>query len=127
MAARTRQSTTEINEMLDKLSSGSSAVVSSMNSTKESCQQTADTTSQVMTSLDLMTDSVVEINDLAAQIATSAEEQSSVTEEINRNMVAIQQMIETLNSNGSETANSTHQLTDSNQQLVGIVSKFKLR
>jgi len=127
LAARTRQSTTEINEMLDKLSSGSSAVVSSMNSTKESCQQTADTTSQVMTSLDLMTDSVVEINDLAAQIATSAEEQSSVTEEINRNMVAIQQMIETLNSNGSETANSTHQLTDSNQQLVGIVSKFKLR
>ncbi|MDB1123687.1 methyl-accepting chemotaxis protein [Vibrio algarum] len=126
LAARTRQSTTEINEMLDKLSAGSEAVVSSMQSTKESCQQTAETTSQVMNSLDLMTDSVVEINDVTAQIATSAEEQSSVTEEINRNMVAIQQMIETLNSNGNETVSSTHQLNSSNQQLVSIVSKFKL-
>jgi len=127
LAARTRQSTTEVNEMLDKLNSGSKAVVSSMDSTKQSCQQTAETTSQVMNSLDLMTDSVVEINDLAAQIATSAEEQSSVTEEINRNMVAIQGMIETLNTNGNESVNSTHQLTNSNQQLVGIVSKFKLK
>lgn len=126
LAARTRQSTTEIGEMLDKLSSGSEAVVASMNTTKQSCEQTADTTAKVMNSLDLMTDSVIEINDLAAQIATSAEEQSSVTEEINRNMVAIQGMIETLNTNGSESVSSTHQLTNSNQQLVSIVNKFKL-
>lgn len=126
LAARTRQSTTEINEMLDKLSAGSEAVVASMQSTKDSCQQTAETTSQVMNSLDLMTDSVVEINDVTAQIATSAEEQSSVTEEINRNMVAIQQMVDTLNNNGNETVNSTHQLNSSNQHLVDIVSKFKL-
>lgn len=127
LAARTRQSTTEINQMLEKLSAGSDAVVSSMNSTKQSCQQTAETTSLVMNSLDIMTGSVAEINDLAAQIATSAEEQSSVTEEINRNMTAIQGMIETLNSNGNQTARSTHQLTDSNQQLVKIVKRFKLQ
>ncbi|UGA57511.1 methyl-accepting chemotaxis protein [Vibrio sp. VB16] len=126
LAERTRQSTTEINEMLDKLSSGSDAVVASMKSTKESCQQTVDTTSQVMDSLHSMTDSVVEINDVMAQIATSAEEQSSVTEEINRNMVAVQEMVEILNNNGDETASSTHQLNSSNQQLVSIVSKFRL-
>ncbi|WCE28638.1 methyl-accepting chemotaxis protein [Vibrio sp. SCSIO 43137] len=126
LAGRTRQSTSEIGEMLTKLRSGSEAVVNSMESTKLSCEQTAETTSQVMTSLDLMTESVVEINDLTAQIATSAEEQSSVTEEINRNMNAIQQMIYTLNSNGNETANSTHQLTDTNGQLVNIVGRFRV-
>ncbi len=126
LAGRTRQSTSEISEMLAKLRVGSEAVVTSMESTKTSCQQTAETTSHVMNSLDLMSDSVVEINDLAAQIATSAEEQSSVTEEINRNMTAIQGMIETLNTNGNETARSTHQLTGTNGQLVGIVDKFKL-
>ncbi|MDV7102930.1 methyl-accepting chemotaxis protein [Vibrio sp. TH_r3] len=127
LAARTRVSTTEINEMLDKLNKGSQAVVTSMDSTKQSCQQTAETTSKVMTSLDLMTESVIEINDLAAQIATSAEEQSSVTEEINRNMVAIQGMIETLNANGADAVNSTHHLDSSNQQLVKIVDQFKLQ
>lgn len=127
LAGRTRQSTSEIGEMLAKLRTGSEAVVNSMESTKTSCEQTAETTSHVMNSLDLMTDSVIEINDLAAQIATSAEEQSSVTEEINRNMTAIQDMIQTLNANGSDTANSTHQLTGTNAQLVSIVDKFKLQ
>ncbi len=42
-------------------------------------------------------------------------------------MTAIQDMIQTLNANGSDTANSTHQLTGTNAQLVGIVDKFKLQ
>jgi methyl-accepting chemotaxis protein len=113
--------------MLTKLKAGNSTVVNSMESTKNSCQQTAETTSHVMSSLDVMTTSVVEINDLAAQIATSAEQQSSVTEEINRNMTAIQEMVQTLRSNGEATVNSTHQLTDSNEKLVSIVSSFKLQ
>lgn len=127
LAARTRQSTEEINQMLMKLRNGNAAVVSSMESTKVSCQQTAETTSHVMSSLDIMTASVVEINDLAAQIATSAEEQSSVAEEINRNMATIQDMVQTLNTNGEATVNSTHQLTDTNQKLVNIVNRFKLQ
>jgi methyl-accepting chemotaxis protein len=69
---------------------------------------------------------VIEINDLTAQIATSAEEQSSVSEEINRNMTAMQEMIETLSSNGQSTVESTHQLTGNNQQLVEVVSKFRI-
>lgn len=126
LAARTQKSTDEINGMLTKLRQGSDGLVSAMDVTKNSCEQTAETTSHVMNSLDIMSESVIDINDLTAQIATSAEEQSSVTEEINRNMTAIQEMIQTLAHNGDETANSTHQLTDSNQELVSIVGKFKL-
>jgi len=40
--------------------------------------------------------STSEINDLGVQIATAAEEQSAVTEEVNRNMVAIQEMVNQL-------------------------------
>ena len=126
LAARTQQSTDEISTMLGQLRQGSEGLVSAMNSTKTSCEQTAEITSHVMNSLDLMSESVIDINDLSAQIATSAEEQSSVTEEINRNMTAIQEMIQTLAQNGNETVNSTHQLTGTNQQLVEIVGRFKL-
>ncbi|WP_375749436.1 methyl-accepting chemotaxis protein [Vibrio sp. HN007] len=126
LASRTRSSTDEIGSMLDKLKFGNEDLVNRMETTKQSCQQTVDTTSDVMNSLDTVTSSVMEINDLAAQIATSAEEQSSVSEEINRNMSAIREMIDTLNSNGQSTVESTHQLTGTNDQLVDIVGKFKI-
>jgi methyl-accepting chemotaxis protein len=126
LAARTQQSTSEINEMLTRLRGGADTVVRAMDITKASCQQTADTTASVNDSLDSMTNSVMQINDLGIQIATAAEEQSSVTEEINRNMTMIQNMVSQLTENGEKTMDSTHTLASSNQQLVAIVSQFKL-
>ncbi len=127
LAARTQQSTSEINAMLAKLNAGAGSVVQAMDITKVSCQQTAETTSSVNNSLDSMTASVTEINDLGIQIATAAEEQSSVTEEINRNMTAIQDMVAQLTDNGDKTMDSTRSLASCNEQLVGIVSRFKLK
>jgi methyl-accepting chemotaxis protein len=126
LAARTQQSTSEINAMLTKLNAGAGTVVQAMDITKASCQQTAETTASVNDSLDSMTASVTQINDLGIQIATAAEEQSSVTEEINRNMTAIQGMVSQLTDNGDKTMDSTRSLASCNEQLVGIVSKFKL-
>lgn len=127
LAARTQQSTSEINEMLTRLRGGADTVVRAMDITKASCQQTADTTASVNDSLDSMTNSVMQINDLGIQIATAAEEQSSVTEEINRNMTMIQNMVSQLTENGEKTMDSTHTLASSNEQLVAIVAQFKLR
>ncbi len=127
LAARTQQSTSEINEMLTNLRNGASSVVSAMDVTKNSCQQTADTTSNVTESLDSMATSVVEINDLGIQIAAAAEQQSTVTEEISRNMMAIQEMVSQLTDNGAQTMDSTHNLASSNEQLVAIVKQFKLQ
>lgn len=126
LAARTQQSTSDINEMLTKLRKGTIAVVNAMETTKNSCQQTSQNTSRVMGSLDGISESVTEINDLTAQIASSAEQQSAVTEEINRNMTAIQDMINSIHQNGVETFNSTHQLSDTNAQLHNVVSRFKI-
>ncbi|QUM80588.1 methyl-accepting chemotaxis protein [Moritella sp. 5] len=127
LAARTQQSTSEINEMLTRLRNGADIVVRAMDITKASCQQTATTTASVNDNLDSMTTSVMQINDLGIQIATAAEEQSSVTEEINRNMTMIQSMVNQLTTNGEKTMDSTRDLASSNEQLVAIVGQFKLR
>lgn len=126
LAARTQQSTSEINDMLARLRTGSDTVVTAMENTKESCQQTAETTASVNVNLDSMTDSVMQINDLGIQIATAAEQQSSVSEEINRNMFAIQTMVDQLSENSSKTMANSHSLADSNSQLMAVVSRFKL-
>ncbi len=126
LAARTKSSTAEINTMLSTLQQDAEAAVEAMEKTKESSNLTSENTSKVNAALDSMSGAVLDINDVNTQIATAAEEQSSVSEEINRNMTAIRDMVIELQTNSQATVNSTHTLTESNNQLVKIVSHFKL-
>ncbi|WP_394251205.1 methyl-accepting chemotaxis protein [Vibrio profundi] len=127
LAARTQQSTSQINEMLSKLHGTTDNVVKEMATTHSSCEQTADKTNEVMTSLNVVTDSVVEINDLNTLMATAAEQQSQVTGEVSRNMSAIQEMIQQLNINASETTSVSDELRATSSNLSDVVSRFKVQ
>ena len=98
-----------------------------MEQTRSSCQATADRTARVNVGLDDMASAVGRIHDLSAQIATAAEEQSAVTEEINQNMVAIRHMVDELVSGGQQADRSTETLLDSNNRLVQLVNRFKVK
>lgn len=126
LAARTQNSTAQINEMLASLNKSADLAVTAMANTTESCELVAENTNLVTTSLDGMTNSIVEINDLSAQIATASEEQHSVTEEITRNMHTIQNMVQHLSQNGQETQQSAKDLAKENSTLAELVSRFKL-
>ncbi len=126
LAARTQQSTSEVDRMLSDLRMATKVVVTSMDSTKKSCGNTVDTTSRVMTSLENMTSSITKINDLTSEIAFSAKEQSVVTEDVNINMIEIHEMIRQLSSNAADTVESTQRLTQANVQLNNVVGGFKL-
>ena len=127
LAARTQQSTSEINDMLHNLQQAVGSAVDAMVQTKASCQATADKTAQVTVGLDEMTNSVVHINDLSTQIATAAEEQSAVAEEINRNMVAVRHVVDELVESGVSVDRSTESLLSTNGRLTAVVSRFKVR
>ncbi|WP_261396748.1 methyl-accepting chemotaxis protein [Photobacterium rosenbergii] len=127
LAARTQQSTSEIDSMLSDLRKATSVVVQSMDTTRGSCSQTVEHTANVMASLESMTNSISQINDLTTQIATSANEQSVVTEEVNKNMIAIHDMINELNRNADDSVASTEQLAVTNSQLNAMVANFKLK
>ncbi|NQZ50780.1 MAG: methyl-accepting chemotaxis protein, partial [Moritella sp.] len=126
LAARTQDSTAQINDMLSTLRRDASTAATIMDETKLSCEQVAENTSLGTDNLDSMTQSIVIINDLSAQIATASEEQNSVTEEISRNMHSIQDMVLVLSKNGEETKESTKNLATANEQLAALVSQFKL-
>ena len=126
LAARTQQSTSEVDRMLSNLRSATTLVVSSMDSTKKSCSNTVDTTSRVMGSLENMTSSITKINDLTTEIAFSAKEQSVVTEDVNINMIEIHEMISQLSNNAADTVESTQRLIQANVQLNDVVGGFKL-
>ena len=127
LAARTQASTSQINEMLARLTSGVGSSVAAMENTQASCQSAADATARVNTGLDEMAGSVSHINNLSTQIATAAEQQSAVTEEINRSMVQIRQMVEELVQSGHATESNTQSLLDANGRVIALMSRFKVR
>ena len=126
LAARTQQSTGQINEMLSKLNNTSENVVSKMETTRKSCEATSQSTHKVMESLNTVTTSVVEINDLNTLMATSAEQQSHVTEEVSRNMAAIQALIGQLNDSAAQTNNISRELGGTSSDLSQVVGQFKV-
>lgn len=127
LAARTQASTSQINEMLARLTSGVSSSVAAMENTQASCQSAADATARVNTGLDEMAGSVSHINNLSTQIATAAEQQSAVTEEINRSMVQIRHMVEELVQSGHATETNTRSLLEANGRVIALMGRFKVR
>jgi len=127
LAARTQASTSQINDMLTRLTAGVSSSVAAMENTQASCQSAADATARVNTGLDEMAGSVSHINNLSTQIATAAEQQSAVTEEINRSMVQIRQMVEELVQSGHATETNTQSLLEANGRVIALMGRFKVR
>jgi len=126
LAARTQNSTSEINDMIGQLERGVESVVTAMSRTKESCEQTAEKTSKVTSKIDGMTDSISGINELSVQISSAAHEQKSVSGEINRIMAQIETIVANLSENAETSSMNANTLDSANEQLVTLVGQFRL-
>ena len=126
LAGRTQASTGEIELALDKLQQESVSVVGSIDSTRNTSQQTVSEAAAVADSLETMTGFVEKINDLSTQIASSAQEQNAVIREISQNMSRIHTMVQELSSTGASVTQETDHIHDVNGQLSAIVDSFRL-
>jgi len=127
LAARTKDSTVEINEMLEKLQNGSAKVVKALDGTLISCENTSTNTNKIHDALDLVGESVINISDLNEQISHSASEQREVTLEIDKNMVAMRDMVLSLGENGESASRKMEELATTNHSLEKLVGQFKLQ
>lgn len=126
LAGRTRQSTDEINDMIEKLQSGSRQAVSVMDQSREEAKSAVDLATQTGTALSTITEAVEKITEMSSQIASAAEEQGSVAEEINRNIVKINDMSNQTADGANETAAASENLAHMATELQGLVSRFTL-
>jgi len=127
LAGRTKQSTEEINEMLDKLQKGSHKVVSALDGTLSSCRNTSSNTNKINESLDLVSESVTTIVDLNEQISLSATEQKETSLEVDKNMTTMRDMVLNLGENGESASRKMQELTNTNHALEALVGQFKLQ
>jgi methyl-accepting chemotaxis protein len=126
LAAKTQNSTSEINDVISTLELGVDTVVSAMGRTKERCHEAAENTQKVTQKIDNMNESITSLNELSSHIAGSADEQKSVSEEINKIMVHIQSIVGEISTNADSGAINAKSLSSANSQLVKLVGQFRL-
>ncbi|GAB0110285.1 methyl-accepting chemotaxis protein [Pseudoalteromonas distincta] len=126
LASRTQVSTLEISEMLSELHNLVSAAVAAMQASQDSCNRSVESSRAISESLGAVTSSVRSINDMSTQIATAATEQSSVTEEINRNVFAIQEIVNELTISSKTTSSVGQHLAGRGESLGHLVGQFKI-
>jgi methyl-accepting chemotaxis protein len=126
LASRTQQSTTEIQEMIERLQSGAQDAVSVMDAGRDKFQKSVDLAESAGQSLSEITQSVAAIRDMNAQIASAAEEQSTVTEDINRNVNEINANSDHTSQVSAEAAEASSVLSEHAQELDRIVQNFKI-
>jgi len=118
LASRTQRSTEEINQMIEKLQTGSKQAVKMMGQSREQAQTAVEQVTSAGTSLAAIATAVGHINDMSVQIANAAKEQSAVSEEMNRNIINI-------NDKASHNVTAAEDITVANQSLATMAASLQ--
>lgn len=126
LASRTQNSTQEIQEMINRLQTGTTAAVRAMVSSSEKGKTSGEQANEAGESLDVMTGLVSSINAMTAQIASAAEEQTAVAEEINKSMINIAQAAEIVAQDTQKGASTARSVAGLGNRLELLVKQFRI-
>ena len=125
LAKRTQDSTTEIQNMIERLESGSHRGVETMTMSKSSSISTVSQTQEAAEALNQIAQALSSITDMNNHIATAADEQNKVGDDISRriNMIAesSHEAVELAHSGKS----ATQVLTELTDELETLMTHFK--
>ncbi|TYK64848.1 methyl-accepting chemotaxis protein [Colwellia echini] len=127
LAARTQQSTSEIESSLSKLRSGADTVVQSIDGTRLTSQSTASDVHQISESTEELLKEVNQVDQISSEISLSANEQSRVIDSISESVSNIHTMVEELTTSGQDISKETESISNVNVELTQIVNRFILK
>jgi len=126
LANRTKNSTTEISAMIERLQAGSREAVATMEKGKEQAQQGVEFTEQAAEALAEISGNINTINDMSLQIASAADEQNSVVEDVNQNVVLINDVSIQATNNMNQVDLASSEVAQHAEVLLGLVEDFKI-
>ncbi len=126
LAQRTHESTAEIQSVIERLQSGTSAAVETIDEGQKITEAALGQAESAGNALKEITQSVSDITDVNFQIASAAEEQSAATDEINRNVHDISQIAEKTTSAVENTVSACNDQRYLSVQLEKLVQQFKI-
>lgn len=126
LASRTKDSTTEIKQMIDKLQHGTDSAVKATVNSEQAAKKTAARASVAEQALLAINDAVELISSTTHQIATATEQQTIVSRDINQNFHLISDVAYQTNENVSQSAQASSALSALAEQLQELVRRFRL-
>ena len=126
LAARTQDSTTEIEEIIGGVQSGVSQAVGVMDQSVQQAVQVSEQAVTINQALEAIHAQVSNISTLSAQVATASEQQRATTEEMNRNVHDVSRLADATAAHSSESAQSVHHLMELSEALKQETGRFKV-
>lgn len=126
LASRTQSSTTEIQEMIERLQIGSKEAVEMMAAGTAQANTSVEQAGEASNSLEDITEVVSVIRDRTNQVAAAAEEQSAATTQIENNIGSISTAAENSAQSSSRINANIASLADMAASLSDLVGRFKL-
>ncbi|MEE8058477.1 MAG: methyl-accepting chemotaxis protein [Pseudomonadales bacterium] len=126
LAQRTQESTTEIQDMINRFQEGMNKAVSVIEKGVTAMTSTVEHAREAGEALNLITSSVGEIAALNQQIAAATEQQHAVAEDINRNIINIKDIANRTTVGIEKTALSAQQQKQCTEALAQLVGQFKI-
>ena len=126
LASRSRQSTQEIQEMIERVQQGARNSVSAMEQGRSQVHETVTQAQDAGRKLETIIKMIAGISDMSAQIASATEQQSAATEEINRNIVEISRISEKTSDGAEQVSIAARNLSNLAGELQGLVGSFRV-
>lgn len=126
LAARTQDSTKEIQVIIEGLQSQSSSANESMTNSLDMLKQNQQLANEVNESLSSIAGSMNDMTEINTQVASAAEEQSQVTADINRNITNIYELVSQNVTGITQAAAASHELSDLAERQKQQLSYFKI-
>ncbi len=126
LAGRTRDSTQEIQAMIERLQGNAREAVAVMEQGNSRSRQTVERAGEAGRALAAITRAVEQITLMSQQIASAAEEQSCVAEEINRNVINVREIAHTTAEDARATAENSERLLEVADSLRKRTQQFRI-
>lgn len=124
LAAKTQQSTEEIQQMIANVQKGASNAVAAINQGKEQTQQSVDKVLEADGHLKTVTSSIEAIAGLNAQIVHSVAQQTRVTEQIFRHLEQLSKIAKLNGVHGDSCDEDNQTLMDVKDRMAVIIAKL---
>lgn len=126
LASKTRDSTTMIHEMIQRLQAQAKESVQTMGVSAEKATETVSRANDAENALLGIAQAVASISDMNVQIASAAEEQSAVADDINQAITSVNQVSDETHEGAQLVAKANEELAMLSASLMTLIQQFKV-
>ncbi|MGO1297078.1 MAG: methyl-accepting chemotaxis protein [Vibrio sp.] len=126
LAARTQDSTKEIQTIIEELQTQSGTANSSMVVTLDTLNESQEMSTQLSQFLNRINDTIEELTGINAQVASASEEQRHVTADINKNLTNIYELVSQNVAGITQSASASQELSSLAEQQNHELSHFSI-